>query len=127
MNTTAKDRVICSSTQLETGGTGYKFNLISSSQTTPAFVIRFDGTVYGYLNRCAHLMLELDWDDAEFFDNSGDYLICSNHGAMFEPQSGECINGPCYGASLTSIAVREVNENIVLDDERFDRVEPVEQ
>ena len=127
MNTTETNRVICSSTQLETGGTGYKFNLISNAQTTPAFVIRFNGTVYGYLNRCAHLMLELDWDDAEFFDESKDYLICSNHGAMFEPQSGECINGPCYGASLTSVEVREVKENIVLDDERFDRVEPVEQ
>ncbi len=115
-------KIICSANELDSGGTGVKFTLKSGTQQVPAFVIRFDGIVYGYLNRCAHLMLELDWDDAEYFDNSGEYLICSNHGAMFEPHTGLCINGPCYGASLSAITVMEQNETILLDDERFEIV-----
>ena len=112
--------LICSTDQLKSGSTGFKFFVVFESAEAPAFVVRFKGVVYGYLNRCAHLMLELDWDDAEFYDASGDYLICSNHGAMFEPDTGVCINGPCYGASLASISVVETNSNIYLDDDRFE-------
>lgn len=115
-----KEKLICNSNELQSGGTGLKFTLKSETQQVPAFVIRFEGTVYGYLNRCAHLMLELDWDDAEFFDTSGEYLICSNHGAMFEPHTGLCMNGPCYGASLAAISVTERDDKVVLDDARFD-------
>ncbi len=114
------NKIICNSDQIEPGGTGFKFNLISGSQQVPAFLIRFNGTVYGYLNRCAHLMLELDWDDAEYFDADGEYLICSNHGALFEPHTGLCVNGPCYGSSLAQISVSELDNAIVLDDERFE-------
>lgn len=111
--------IICQSDEVQSGSTGFKFYLISNSQQIPAFVIRFKGEVYGYFNRCAHLMLELDWDDAEFFDTSGELLVCSNHGAMFEPDTGLCVNGPCYGASLESISVTEVGSDIVLADTRF--------
>lgn len=112
--------VICNSDDLKSGGIGVKFNVTVGSQPVPAFVIRFEDSVYAYLNRCAHMMLELDWDDAEYFDTSGEYLICSNHGALFEPNTGVCVNGPCYGASLIAISVKEADSTVVLDDERFE-------
>lgn len=115
-----KFHVICNSDDLKSGGTGIKFNLTVGSQPVPAFAVRFEGSVYAYLNRCAHMMLELDWDDAEYFDTSGEYLICSNHGALYEPNTGVCVNGPCYGASLIAISVKEVDSTVVLDDERFE-------
>ncbi len=115
-----KFHVICNSDDLKSGGTGVKFNLTVGSQPTPAFVVRFEDSIYAYLNRCAHMMLELDWDDAEYFDTSGEYLICSNHGALYEPKTGVCVNGPCYGASLIAISVKEVDSKVVLDDERFE-------
>ena len=122
---THQNMLICNSDKLKSGGVGFKFTLISDTQQIPAFVIRFKGEVYGYLNKCAHMMLELDWDDSEFFDTSGEYIICSNHSAMFEPETGLCINGPCYGASLESISVSEVDANIYLDDARY-QIEKVE-
>ena len=117
--TVNENKVICGSDVVQSGGTGFRFKLISESQSTLAFLIRFNGIIYAYLNRCAHLMLELDWDDAEYFNASGEYILCSNHGAMFEPATGLCIDGPCYGASLTPVSVVEVDSKIVLNDERF--------
>jgi nitrite reductase/ring-hydroxylating ferredoxin subunit len=29
--------------------------------------------------------------------------MCANHGATFEPATGECIWGPCVGTALQSI------------------------
>lgn len=114
-----QDTLICGSDELKSGGAGFKFTVVSDSQQIPAFVIRYEDEVHGYLNKCAHMMLELDWDDAEFFDTSGDYLICANHGAMFDPKTGLCVNGPCYGASLDSISVSEAGSNIYMDDARY--------
>ena len=64
------------------------------AETEPAFVIRYDGTVYAYVNRCAHVSVELDWIEGEFFDLTGLYLICSTHGATYLPESGRCVARP---------------------------------
>jgi len=29
------------------------------------------------------------------------------HGALYEPASGACVDGPCDGTSLAAVAVRE--------------------
>ncbi len=111
---------ICNSDELKPGGTGVKCIVKCGQQRLPLFAIRYENEVFAYLNRCAHLMLELDWDDGEFFDASGEYLICANHGALFEPQTGLCVNGPCYGASLTAVSVSEVDSVIVLNDATYE-------
>jgi nitrite reductase/ring-hydroxylating ferredoxin subunit len=51
--------------------------------------------------------VELDWVPGKFFDDGGLYLICATHGAMYEPDSGQCVGGPCRGARLEPLAVRE--------------------
>jgi nitrite reductase/ring-hydroxylating ferredoxin subunit len=86
------------------------------SGAVPAFVIRYHGKVYAYLNRCAHMGVELDWMEGEFFDDSGLYLICSTHGAIYAPQSGLCIGGPCRGKSLQYLETEEHDGNIFLKD-----------
>jgi nitrite reductase/ring-hydroxylating ferredoxin subunit len=48
-------------------------------------VVRYGGVVYGYLNRCAHVPIELDWAEGEFFESSGLYLMCATHGAVMRP------------------------------------------
>ena len=42
----------------------------------------------------------------EFFDEDGQYLICATHGAMFDPEDGKCVNGPCVNQRLISIPVK---------------------
>jgi len=117
------DRVICDSSSLESEGLGHKFVVQHSGQQLNTFVLRFRGNVYGYLNQCPHLFLELDYEEGEFFDISGDYIICANHGALFEPESGKCVSGPCYESSLEPIPVIESDSVVMLDDDTYTLVQ----
>ena len=66
-----------------------------------AFAMRFDGKVVCYLNRCVHVPTELDWQPGEFLDSGKEFILCSIHGAAYEPRDGRCIGGPCGGGRLT--------------------------
>ena len=105
---------ICLSKDLKEGGLGVSFKVKCGNLLYPAFVVRYQQQVYSYLNSCAHLNLEMDWIAGRFFEQSGRYLICATHGALFEPQSGLCVAGPCFGRSLTPIGVQEIDNVIFL-------------
>ncbi|WP_417531493.1 Rieske (2Fe-2S) protein [Marinobacter lipolyticus] len=94
-----------------------EFTLIKGSaedQTTEqrGFVFRRNGRVYGYLNRCPHLGIELNWMPGRFMDSDNCFIQCSTHGALFLPDSGECIAGPCQGEALTPLEVAESRDSI---------------
>jgi nitrite reductase/ring-hydroxylating ferredoxin subunit len=111
------ERVIAESAALLDGGNGVRFALDSLGGEEKGFAIRSGGSVCAYVNRCPHLGTELDWQPGEFFDVAGLYLVCSTHGALFEPRTGFCVAGPCRGASLERLQVREEGGRvIVLDD-----------
>src|SRR5918995_4803791 len=84
-------------------GESKKFMLRSGEFSFEAMLVNYGGNHFGYVNRCPHVGLSLDWIDNQFFTVDGRYLICANHGATFEPASGECLWGPCAGASLRSL------------------------
>lgn len=107
-------RVICASAALADGGKGVRFTLERHGARAAAFAIRHDGSVHAYLNSCAHIPIELDWLEGEFFDKSGVYLICSTHGATYEPATGYCIMGPCKGQHLRALKVDERDGKIYL-------------
>lgn len=100
-------RLICLSEDLAEAGKGVRFTVECLGRETPAFVIRYGGTVYAYLNQCAHVPAELDWQPGEFFDHSKLYLICSIHGALYAPESGRCMGGRCQGRALKPLCVEE--------------------
>jgi nitrite reductase/ring-hydroxylating ferredoxin subunit len=112
-----RERLICPSAQLAESAAGVRFTLASQGGEEKGFAIRHLGEVRGYVNRCPHLGTELDWNPGEFFDIPGVYLICSTHGAMFEPKTGLCVAGPCRGASLEPLAMREQGGGIFLRDD----------
>ena len=105
---------ICASSALEDGGKGVRFHVRWLGVVTSAFVIRYQGVVYAYLNQCAHVPVELDWQEGEFFDVSGVYLICATHGAEYSPKTGHCMSGRCNGKGLTSLPIEEINGQIYL-------------
>jgi nitrite reductase/ring-hydroxylating ferredoxin subunit len=98
---------VCDSGQLEEGGKGIRFPVTAGGGDSTGFVVRFEGIVRGYLNRCAHVPIELDWNEGEFFESSGLYLMCSTHGALYTPEDGRCAGGPCRGGRLRPITVFE--------------------
>lgn len=76
-------------------------------RSLPAFVIRYRGRVPGYVNRCVHMDLELDWLPGVFFDEKGSELVCATHGARYDPATGTCTGGPCRGGALLPLPVSE--------------------
>ena len=59
--------------------------------------------VYGYVNRCPHIGIGLNFQPDVFMDLSYRYLQCANHGALFRVEDGFCLRGPCHGQSLKSV------------------------
>ena len=120
--------LICHSSAVEDSGEGFRFTVRSSDvasqvgevdhrvdETLPAFVIRHDGIAHAYLNRCAHVAMELDWQPGQFFTNDKSALICASHDAQYLPDTGECISGPCpRGAKLIKLDIEEKNGQIFL-------------
>jgi nitrite reductase/ring-hydroxylating ferredoxin subunit len=110
----ARTDVICSSAALSDCEEGIRFRIAIGAQTLPAFAIRHRGRVYAYVNRCAHQGVELDWKEGYFFDSDREFLICATHGALYRPDSGMCVGGPCKGGALVSLAVAEDSEVVRL-------------
>jgi len=88
---------LCAGVILRDGGTGVRFDLIAGGEAATGFVVRHRGHVHGYVNQCAHVAMELDWQAGEFFDFDREFLVCATHGALYEPSSGACAAGPCAG------------------------------
>lgn len=103
---------ICTSVELTEGGKGVRFPVTAGSDDATGFVVRYEGVVHGYLNRCAHVPIELDWAPGEFFESSGLYIMCATHGAIYMPDTGYCSGGPCHGSRLRKIDVIEKDGHI---------------
>jgi nitrite reductase/ring-hydroxylating ferredoxin subunit len=101
------ERLICPAGDLRAGGRGVRFEVEYFGEPAPAFVVRSAQGVRGYLNRCGHLPMELDWREGEFFDADGRDLICSTHGATYAAESGKCLGGACGGTPLVALRVEE--------------------
>jgi nitrite reductase/ring-hydroxylating ferredoxin subunit len=114
------ERLICASGELAEGGSGVRFETTQGSESVPAFVVRWQGEPRAYINECRHQASELDWMQGDFFDETKLYLICATHGALYEPDTGICVAGPCRGARLASLEVVEREGNVFCIEE-FDK------
>jgi len=98
---------LCAADALVEGGVGVRFPVRFGSRDIGAFVVRYEGAAHGYLNQCAHVPMELDWQEGQFFDSAGLYLMCATHGATYAPDTGLCVGGPCRGAALAKLRIEE--------------------
>ena len=76
-------------------------------------LVRRDGLVVAYENRCPHAGHRLDFPPGRFTTPDGAWLRCASHGALFRMEDGECIAGPCTGEVLRRIPV-EVRDGVVV-------------
>ncbi len=107
----SRQHVIAASAELADGGPGVRFTVEHDGRAIEAFAIRHHGAVHAYLNVCAHQVVELDWVPGAFFTADRLHLICSLHGALYEPDTGRCVAGPCHGAALAKLEVSERAED----------------
>ena len=88
---------LCDLSQMEERGHAVPFDVVYAGQTCRGFAILYQGHPHAYLNRCAHVPMELDWQPNQVFDLSGRWLLCATHGAAYAPDTGSCAGGPCRG------------------------------
>ena len=79
-------------------------------------VVRRDGVFYAYANVCPHKGHPLNLADDDFLvtvPGGGQVLRCASYAALFVPENGLCLVGPCAGRSLRRLECR-VADGLVL-------------
>ena len=77
------------------------------------FVIRQGDAIHAYANVCPHQRHALDLVPDDFLVQGGTLIRCSSHGALFTPDDGRCVAGPCAGERLMKLECR-VEDGVVL-------------
>ena len=80
------------------------------------FLVRKGDDVHAYVNRCPHAGHPLNIRPDRFLTPDHSLIVCCSHGALFEMNTGYCVDGPCAGASLTRIPVVTVAGFVLLAD-----------
>jgi len=93
-------------------GKSKKFTLRRGQRDLEALLVNYEGNYFAYVNRCPHTGITLDWVNNQFFSSDNRYLMCATHGAVFEPPTGECVWGPCFGLALQRVPIEIANERI---------------
>ncbi len=80
-----------------------------------AFLVCVHGRIAAFLNRCPHQQVPLNVPEGDFLDAGGELIQCGMHGALFLPESGECVFGPCQGQRLEPLAISiDAEDNVIL-------------
>ena len=90
------------------------FRLTCDGRSVHGFAVNYEGRTYAYVNSCPHVGTPLDAWPNEFLDEDGRTLICATHGAIFAPDTGVCLAGPCAGDRLTPLPVRVEGGTLVV-------------
>ena len=99
---------LCPSDALVERGLAVLFDVREYGRPMRAFALRIDGRVVAYRNRCAHVPVEMDWQPGHFLDADRQFIVCSIHGASYEPASGRCVGGPGGRGRLTALRIEEL-------------------
>jgi nitrite reductase/ring-hydroxylating ferredoxin subunit len=83
-----------------------------------AILVRLADGIAGWLNYCQHFThIKLDkGSGAPVRDGE---VICANHGAMFDADSGLCTFGPCEDAYLNELDVAVADGGVYLTDDAY--------
>ena len=71
-----------------------------------------------FINSCPHQFIPLETFPDWVFTEDRRHLVCSGHAALFVPETGLCVEGPCAGDSLQSLGIVEQDGAIYLDESR---------
>lgn len=71
------------------------------------FVLVRDGELHAYRDLCPHYgRTRLAWKHDAYMTGDKTRILCSAHGAEFDPSTGKCVIGPCLGQSLSRVPAR---------------------
>ena len=88
-------------------------------------VLRRGGKLSGFQDSCPHYAggTPMAWRSDAYLNRSGQ-IVCHAHGAVFDPETGVCILGPCLGRRLTRVPLHiDAQGNVMVSDHLADRQE----
>ncbi len=97
------------------GARGFRFG--AEGRPREGFVVRRGQQAWAWLNVCPHAGRQLNWKPDAFLTRDGSRIMCSAHGATFEPDTGLCVAGPCPGRRLTPIPCEVVAGEVIVEPE----------
>ena len=97
----------------EPGAFGFK--VYAGKYPLFGFLVHSGGEIYGYKNVCPHAGRPLDWAPHRFLTKDKSQIMCSAHGALFEPDTGTCVAGPCLGRALKTWAVKSEGQDVYVE------------
>ena len=81
------------------------------------FVVRHNGRLFAWRNACPHRGYEgapMAWRRHAYLNQAGTHIVCSGHGALFDPETGIGLPGPCSGRALEAITITVTPDGQVL-------------
>lgn len=111
--------IVCSAKSIARGSAkAFRLSRLDETGTTRPFsiaIIRTEANgFFGYINTCPHEGVWLNIGAGEFFSPDRRFLKCGRHGAIFEIETGLCVDGPCKGQSLEPVALAVIDEEVCL-------------
>ena len=103
----------CGAASLAPGATA-KFRLRCRGRSIEGLIVNHEGTYAAYVNVCAHAGTPLDLWPNEFYTEDGRWLVCATHGAVYDPATGVCVEGPCPGARLTPLPLQRDGDTLTV-------------
>lgn len=80
----------------------------------PLIILRRDGKISAFVNACPHQYLPLNHKSDRLLSTDGARIMCSNHSAGFDAETGEGVAGLGLGACLDPVPVRTSRGQIVI-------------
>jgi nitrite reductase/ring-hydroxylating ferredoxin subunit len=87
-------------------GQSLRFRFDRGGHEREGFVLHHPGGFSAFVNECPHWYVDLDLGDGNFYAPELDRIFCKNHAALFLPDTGRCVVGPCAGLSLERFELR---------------------
>lgn len=93
-------------------------------QALQGFLIKRHSHIYAYRNQCPHTGVTLNWLPNQFMDMDNEFIQCATHGALFRVEDGYCVRGPCAGASLVSLQVVTIDQDLYWQENKSQEDKP---
>ncbi len=99
----------------EIGEYGKEVRVILDSKVNYIMLFSHAGSIHAFLNVCPHEGRPLNVAPDRFLFSAEHRLVCGHHGACFELDTGECVDGPCRGKRLKSVQISVKEGSVWLD------------
>ena len=88
--------------------------MVVNAETLELIVVKWRNQARVYVNSCPHTGVTLNWLPDQFLTVDKLLLQCSMHGALFQPENGLCVYGPCLGAHLEPLDCAIIDDEVCL-------------